>query len=85
MGNNWYGLLWLCWFVFLCLHVFTARWWVVGVGAFFGLGIKSLYERTHCRVHVQHRVSVRHCVVVARMPGLRVLFLGFWVCVVGCL
>ena len=56
-----------------------------GCGCVFGLGIKSLYERAHCRVHVQHRVSVRHCVVVARMPGLRVLFLGFWVCVVGCL
>ena len=28
------------WFVFLCSHVFTARQWVVGVGAFFGLGIK---------------------------------------------
>ena len=45
--------------VFLCLHVFTARLWVVGVGAFFGLGIKSFCEQTHCRVHVQHRVSVR--------------------------
>ena len=57
-------------------------WWVwVRVW----VGHKKLYERTHCRVHVQHRVSVRHCVVVARMPGLRVLFLGFWVCVVGCL
>lgn len=28
--------------VFLCLHVFTARQWVVGVGACFGLGIKML-------------------------------------------
>ena len=45
--------------VFLCLHVFTARLWVVGVGAFFGLGIKVFGEQTHCRVHVQHRVSVR--------------------------
>ena len=26
--------------VFLCLHVFTAQQWVVGVGARFGLGIK---------------------------------------------
>ena len=53
-----------CWvggcLVFLCLHVFTARSWVVGVGACFGLGIKMFYgEQTHCRVHVQHRVSVR--------------------------
>ena len=32
--------------VFLCLHVFTARQWVVGVGAFFGLGIKG-YTSEH--------------------------------------
>ena len=32
-------------------------WWVwVRVW----VGHKKLYERTHCRVHVQHRVSVRH-------------------------
>ena len=49
----------LCWFVFLCLHVFAARKWVVGVGARFGLGIKAIDEQTHCRVHVQHRVGVR--------------------------
>ena len=53
------SVLWVgAWFVFLCSHVFTARQWVVGVGAFFGLGIKGLCERAHCRVHVQHRVSV---------------------------
>ena len=32
--------------VFLCLHEFTARSWVVGVGACFGLGIKS-YTSEH--------------------------------------
>ena len=38
---------WLvCWVVFLCLHVFTARQWVVGVGACFGLGINS-YTSEH--------------------------------------
>ena len=53
--------------------------WVVGVGACFGLGIKVFSERAHCRVHVQHRVSVRRLlVVVARAASLRV-FLG-----VGC-
>ena len=31
--------------VFLCLHVFTARPWVVGVGALLGLGIRSLTSR----------------------------------------
>ena len=46
--------------VFLCLHVFTAWLWVVGVGACFGLGIKVFFgEQAHCRVHVQHRMSVR--------------------------
>ena len=45
--------------VFLCLHVFTAPavgWWV---WVRFWVGHKTLYEQTHCRVHVQHRVSVR--------------------------
>ena len=31
--------------VFLCLHVFTARPWVVGVGALLGLGIRSYTSR----------------------------------------
>ena len=61
--------------VFLCLHVFTTQcgWWVwVRV---FGLGIKELYERAHCRVHVQHRVGVRHLVrggCPHNQPGLLV-------------
>ena len=39
---------WLvCCVVFLCLHVFTARQWVVGVGACFGLGIKIVYASRH--------------------------------------
>ena len=51
---------WVVLVVFLCLHVLTTRQWVVGVGACFWVGHKKLYERAHCRVHVQHRVSVRH-------------------------
>ena len=50
---------WVVLVVFLCLHVFTARIVGGGCGCVFGLGIKRLYEQTHCRVHVQHRVSVR--------------------------
>ena len=57
---------WVVLVVFLCLHVFIIRSWVVGVGACFGLGIKRFSaavcgggKRAHCRVHVQHRVSVR--------------------------
>ena len=76
---------WLvCWVVFLCLHEFAAQQWVVGVGACFGLGIKVLSERAHCRVHVQHRVSVRH--VLWWLPTQPAsLLLLVWVCVVGCL
>ena len=33
-----------------------------GCGCVFWVGHKELYERAHCRVHVQHRVSVRHVV-----------------------
>ena len=64
--------------VFLCLHEFAARcgWWV---WVRYWVGHKKFYERAHCRVHVQHRVSVRCLlVVVAHTASLRV-FLG-----VGC-
>ena len=56
--------------VFLCSHVFiTVCWWWVWVR--FGLGIRVFCEQTHCRVHVQHRVSVRCLwVVVARIACL---------------
>ena len=33
-----------------------------GCGCVFWVGHKKLYERAHCRVHVQHRVSVRRLV-----------------------
>ena len=79
------SVLWVgAWFVFLCSHVFTARQWVVGVGAFFGLGIKGLYERAHCRVHVQHRVSVHLLWWLPAQPAGGFVLL-VWVCVVGCL
>ena len=72
--------------VFLCLHVFTAPavgWWV---WVRFWVGYKTLYEQTHCRVHVQHRVSVRHLlVVVACAASLDRLWFGCGLCVVGCL
>ena len=56
-----------------------------GCGCVTGLGIKVFGEQTHCRVHVQHRVSVRHCVVVALAASLDRLWFGCGLCVVGCL
>ena len=29
----------------MCLHVFITYWWVVGVGALFGLGVKVLADK----------------------------------------
>ena len=52
-----------------------------GCGCVFGLGIRVFCEQTHCRVHVQHRVSVRCLwVVVACASGLGFCFLGVGVC-----
>ena len=45
--------------VFLCLHVFTARIVGGGCGCVFRVGHNKFNEQAHCRVHVQHRVSVR--------------------------
>ena len=53
--------------VFLCLHVFTAPavgWWVwvrfwVGHKTFLCCCLVVGGFQAHCRVHVQHRVSVR--------------------------
>ena len=53
--------------VFLCLHVFTAPavgWWVwvrfwVGYKTFLCCCLVVGGFQAHCRVHVQHRVSVR--------------------------
>ena len=33
--------------VFLCLHVFTAQQWVVGVGAYFWVGHKKFSADEH--------------------------------------
>lgn len=60
--------------------------WVVGVGALWGWALSVFGEQTHCRVHVQHRVSVyRLLVVVACAAGLDRLWFGCGLCVVGCL
>ena len=46
----------------------------------YGLGINVLDEQAHCRVHVQHRVSVRRLlVVVARTASLKGGFFWVWV------
>ena len=74
MGNN--AACWPCGWCVGCFLVpacvYCPGSGVVGVGAFFGLGIKRFPsaavcgggKRAHCRVHVQHRVSVRHLLVV---------------------
>ena len=58
-----------------------------GCGCVFWVGHKSFYGRqAHCRVHVQHRVSVRRLlVVVARATSLEGFSCGCGLCVVGCL
>ena len=45
-----------CFLVPACVHCPTVGG---GCGCVFWVGHKKLYERAHCRVHVQHRVSVR--------------------------
>ena len=69
--------------VFLCLHVFTALLWGGGCGCVVGLGISVFGEHAHCRVHVQHRVSVC-CPVVGwwlpAQPAWIVCGLGVGVC-----
>ena len=52
----WVGAL-VCFLVLACVHCPVVGG---GCGCVFGLGIKAFDEQTHCRVHVQHRVSVRH-------------------------
>ena len=53
--------------VFLCLHVFTARSWVVGVGACFGLGIKSYTSEHTVGFTFNTVLASAVVVVVARM------------------
>ena len=70
--------------VFLCSHVFTAHEWVVGVGAFFGLGIKRFMRTSTLSGSRSTPCERPPVVVVARMPASGVVLL-VWVCVVGCL
>ena len=75
------SVLWVgAWFVFLCSHVFTAQEWVVGVGAFFGLGIKRFMRTSTLSgsrsTPCERPPPVR--VVVARAASLRV-FSWVWV------
>ena len=81
MGNKQRGLLG-CVVCFLVPACVDCPLWVVGVGACFWVGHKSFYGRqAHCRVHVQHRVSVRCLlVVVARAASLRVCSWVWVVC-----
>ena len=86
MGNKQRGLLGYvgCFLVPACVYCPRVGG---GCGCVFGLGIK-LFDggQAHCRVHVQHRVSVRHfIVVVAHAASLGMLFFGCGLCVVGCL
>ena len=75
-----------CWVVLGCFLVLACVYCpecgVVGVGACW-VGHKRLDEHAHCRVHVQHRVSVRRFVVVVARTASRVYWCGL--CVVGCL
>ena len=58
MGNKQHGLLGCvgCFLVPACVYCPVVGG---GCGCVFWVGHKKLYERAHCRVHVQHRVSVR--------------------------
>ena len=50
-----------CWVVLACFLVPACvrhLLWVVGVGALWGWALSVFGEHAHCRVHVQHRVSV---------------------------
>ena len=55
MRHDCLGCAWLFSCACMCLLP-DSGWWV---WVRFWVGHKKLYERAHCRVHVQHRVSVR--------------------------
>ena len=85
MGNKQRGLLGcvVCFLVPACVHCLRVGG---GCGCVFGLGIKVFWQAdtlSGSRSTPCERPPL--LVVVACMPGLRVLFLGAWVCVVGCL
>ena len=78
---------WVVLVVFLCLHVFTARSWVVGVGAYFWVGHKSFQQMSTLSgsrsTPCERPPPV--VVVVARTASLKGFFCGCGLCVVGCL
>ena len=79
MGNEQHGLLG-CVGCFLVPALVRHPWWVVGVGAYFWVGHKKFDEQTHCRVHVQHRVSVRRrCGGGCPRSQLMIVVLLVWV------
>ena len=73
--------------VFLCLHVFTAREWVVGVGACFGLGIKSFMASRHTVGFTFNTVLASAALLGGGCPRSRPerFSFGCGLCVVGCL
>ena len=72
---------WLVCWLFSCACMCTPSVVGGGCGCVVGLGISVFGEHAHCRVHVQHRVSVRHLlVVVACAASLKGLTLGVGVC-----
>ena len=72
---------WLVCCLFSCACMSSPSMVGGGCGCVFWVGHKKLYERAHCRVHVQHRVSVRRPlrVVVAHTASQRLNVVG-----VGC-
>ena len=68
------------WFVFLCSHVFTAQEWVVGVGAFFGLGIKRFMRTSTLSGSRSTPCERPPVVVVACMPASDCCVVGVGVC-----
>ena len=71
--------------VFLCLHVFTARQWVVGVGACFGLGMKSFQQTSTLSGSRSTPCERPPPVVVVVACAASLMVFGCGLCVVGCL
>ena len=72
---------WLVCWLFSCACMCLLPGLGGGCGCVFWVGHKKLYERAHCRVHVQHRVSVRRLlVVVAHAASLKSVFWVWVVC-----
>ena len=67
----------VCFLVLACVYCPTVGG---GCGCVFGLGIKGLCERAHCRVHVQHRVSVHLLWWLPAQPASDCCVVGVGVC-----